>query len=175
MHATVVRSSKNRRDGKNSANQKRNSSQKRNRIMNSTSGSKKKPRQQTKTRRRPSAYVGIDLHKKILQVEVQDSPGNVMHNKKIRNTVMFIRREFTCIPRDARCVIESSSVWYEVFRFIRDDLGYDVILSNPAQTKAITTSKKKTDKVDAHILTDLLRGGYNAVSHVPDKEIIESR
>ena len=143
--------------------------------MNNTTGSKRKPRQQTKTRRRPSTYVGIDLHKKTLQVEVQDSQGSVMHNKKIKNTVMSIRREFACIPRDARCVIESSSVWYEVFRFIRDDLGYDVILSNPAQTKAIAASKKKTDKIDAHILTDLLRGGYIAVSHVPDKEIIESR
>ena len=127
--------------------------------MNSTSGSKKKPRQQTKTKCRQFTYVGIDLHKKILQVEVQNSKGNVLSNKKIMNTVMSIRREFACIPRDARCVIESSSVWYEVFRFIRDDLGYEMILSNPAQTKAIAASKKKTDKVDAHILADLLRGG----------------
>ena len=88
---------------------------------------------------------------------------------------MSMRREFTCIPRDVKCVIESSSVWYEMFRFVRYDLGYDVILSNPAQTKAIAASKKKTDKIDAHILADLLRGGYIAVSHVPDKEIIESR
>ena len=87
-----------------------------------------------------------------------------MHNKKIRNTVMSIRREFACIPRDARCVIESSSVWYEAFRFIRDDLGYDVILSNPAQTKAIAASKKKTGKVDAHILTDLLRGIHRRIT-----------
>ena len=143
--------------------------------MNNTSGSKKKPRLQTKTKRMPSAYVGIDLHKKTLQIEVQDSQGNVMYNKKIKNTALSIRREFACIPRDARCVIESSSVWYEAFRFIRDDLGYEVILSNSAQTKAIAASKKKTDKVDAYILADLLRGGYIAVSHVPDKEIIESR
>ena len=175
IHTAAARSSKSRGDSKNSANQKRNISQKRNKIVNSTSGSKKKPRQQTKTKRRPSTYVGIDLHKKTLQVEVQDSKGNVLSNKKIRNTAMSIRREFACIPRDARCVIESSSVWYEVFRFIRDDLGYEMILSNPAQTKAIAASKKKTDKVDAHILADLLRGGYIAVSHVPDKKIIESR
>lgn len=98
-----------------------------------------------------------------------------MHNKKIRNTVVSIHREFTCMPRDARCVIESSSVWYEVFKFIRDDLGYDVMLSNPAQTKVIAVSKKKTGKIDACILADLFRGGYIAISHVPDKEIIESR
>ena len=102
MHAAAAHSSKSRGDSKNSANQKRNSPQKRSRTMNNTSSSKKKPRQQAKTRRRPSAYVGIDLHKKTLQVEVQDSKGNVMHNKKIRNTVMSIRREFVRIPRDVR-------------------------------------------------------------------------
>ena len=62
-----------------------------------------------------------------------------------------------------------------MFRFIRDDLGYEVILSNPAQTKAIAASKKKTDKIDAHVLVDLLRGGYIAESYVPDKRVIESR
>ena len=49
------------------------------------------------------------------------------------------------------------------------------MLSNPAQTKAIAASKKKTDKVDAHILADLLRGGYVAESHVPDEEVIATR
>jgi transposase len=115
------------------------------------------------------------LHKKTLQIEIQNPDGNVISNSKVQNTPATIRRAFAAIPQGARCVIESSSVWYEVFRFIRDDLGYEVILSNPAQTKAIASSKKKTDKVDAHILADLLRGGYITESHVPDKAVIESR
>ena len=115
------------------------------------------------------------MHKKTLQVEVQDPDGNVVSNRKVQNTPPAIRREFAAIPQDTLCVMESSSVWYERFRFIRDDLGYDVVLSNPAQTKAIAASKKKTDKVDAHILADLLRGGYIAESHVPGKEVIAAR
>ena len=125
--------------------------------------------------KRPPAYVGIDLHKKTLQVEVQDPDGVVVSNRKVQNTPTAIRREFASIPQDTLCVMESSSVWYERFRFIRDDLGYDTVLSNPAQTKAIAASKKKTDKVDAHILADLLRGGYIAESHVPGKEVIAAR
>ena len=73
--------------------------------------------------------------------------------QKIKNTVMSMRMEFTCIPRDAKCVIESSSVWYDVFRFTRDHLVYEMIHSNPVQTKAIAASKK-TNKVDAHMLAD---------------------
>ena len=147
-------------DSKNSANQKRNIPQKRNRIMNSALGSKKKPRQQTETRHRPSACVGIDLHKKTpYKLRSKTHKETSCPTKKIRNTVISIRREFACIPRDARCVIESSSVRYEVFRFIRDGLGYEMILSNPAQTNAAAASKKKTDKVDARILADSLSGG----------------
>ena len=93
----------------------------------------------------------------------------------MQNTPATIRRAFAAIPQGTLCVIELSSVWYEVFRFIRDDLGYGVVLSNPVQTEAITASKKKTDRVDAHILADLLRGAYIAESHVPDKGVIESR
>ena len=126
--------------------------QKRNRTMNNTSGSKKKPRQQTKTKRRPSAYVEIDLHKKTLQIEVQDSQENVMYNKKIRNTALSIRREFACIPRDVRCIIESSSVWYEVFRFIRDDLGYEMILSNPARQRPLPPQiRRQTGSMHIHV------------------------
>ena len=63
--------------------------------------------------KRPPAYVGIDLHKKTLQVEVQDPDGNVVSNRKVQNTSAAIRREFATIPQDTLCVMESSSVWYE--------------------------------------------------------------
>ena len=62
--------------------------------------------------KRPPAYVEIDLHKKTLQVEVQDSDGNVISNSKVQNTPATIRRAFAAIPQGTRCVIESSSVWY---------------------------------------------------------------
>ena len=55
------------------------------------------------------------------------------------------------------------------------DLGLDVILSNPYKTRLIAESKKKTNKVDAHILADLLRVGCIAESHVPGKEVIAAR
>ena len=66
MHAVVVRNSKNWRDSKNNVNQKKNSPQKRNKAMNNTLSLKRNPKQQTRTVHRPSAYVGIDMHKKTL-------------------------------------------------------------------------------------------------------------
>ena len=56
-----------------------------------------------------------------------------------------------------------------------EELGIDVVLSNPYQTKAIAASKKKTDKIDAVILADLLRGDFIAVCYVPDQDTVDSR
>ena len=120
-------------------------------------------------------YVGIDLHKEFMQVSAMDVDGNELLNEKIPAIKENIRRFFRIFPKKAKCVMESSSVWYGIFRYMTDELGLDVILSNPYQTKAIAASKKKTDKIDARILADLYRGGYIAQCHVPNKNIVDLR
>jgi transposase len=49
------------------------------------------------------------------------------------------------------------------------------VLSNPAKTKAIASAKLKTDKVDALMLANLLRGGYIAESYVPSRRVMSLR
>ena len=58
---------------------------------------------------------------------------------------------------------------------MRDELCLDVVLSNPYHTKAIAASKKKTDKIDAHTLADLHRGGYISECHVSEEKIVDLR
>ena len=121
-------------------------------------------------------YVGIDVHKMSLQVAAVDRDGVELLNKKIKTDHPSVKRFFSKFPRNrTRCVMESSSVWYGLYRYMTDTLKLDVVLSNPYQTKAIAASKKKTDKVDARILADLLRGGYIAECYVPDTDTVESR
>ena len=55
----------------------------------------------------------------------------------------------------------------------RSWIGRDT--SNPYKTRLIAESKKKTDKVDAFILADMLRGGYIASCYVPDFKTIDDR
>ena len=50
---------------------------------------------------------------------------------------------------------------------MRDKLGLNVVLSDPYRTRLIAESKK-TGKVDALILSDMLHGGYIAECHVPE-------
>ncbi len=121
-------------------------------------------------------YVGIDAHKKFLQIAAVDEKGKLLLNERVINEHRYVKEFFAQFPRDkTKCVVESSSVWQGLFRYIRDDLGFDIILSNPYQTKAIASSKKKTDKADAKILADLLRGDYVTECYVADLYTMESR
>lgn len=123
----------------------------------------------------PEHFVGIDLHKKFMQVALMDSGGKILQNRRVECDLTDIEKEFSRFPSGARYVLESSSVWYGMYRFLRDRLGLDVMLSNPLATKRIAESKRKTDKVDAEILADLLRGGYIAGCYVPDEDMVKER
>ena len=123
----------------------------------------------------PEYFVGIDLHKKFMQVALMDSNGKVFQNKRVECDTRDVKSEFSKLPANTRYVLESSSVWYGMYRFLRDGLGLDVMLSNPLATKRIAESKKKTDKVDAETLADLLRGGYIAGCYVPDEGTVDER
>ena len=59
-----------------------------------------------------------------------------------------------------------------MYRCITDVVGLDVISSNPYQTKAMESLKKKTDKIDAKILADLLREDYIIQCYTPNKEVV---
>ena len=114
--------------------------------------------------------VGLDLHKKTAQVAAMDKDGTVLFNRKIPHTREAIKVDVDRLPKHAKYVIESSSVWEETYRYMAEDLGLDVILSNPYTTMLIAKSKKKTDKVDAAVLADMLRGNYIPPCYVPDSQ-----
>ena len=113
--------------------------------------------------------------KRIIQIAVVDKRGDKLLNKNISSSLDVLKKELARMPKDTQYVIESSSVWEGVYNCMVHDLGLDVILSNPYKTRLIAESKKKTDKVDAFILADMLRGGYIASCYVPDFETIDNR
>ena len=124
---------------------------------------------------RKVAFVGLDVHKKTIQICMIDVDGNQLITGRIPNTAEDVSASLGRIPKSAKLVMESSSVWKDLFFQLRNDMGFDVTLSNPYTTKLIAESKKKTDKVDAAVLADMLRGGYIMVCHVPSKERMASR
>ena len=96
------------------------------------------------TKTKPDYFVGIDLHKKFMQVAIMDPEGEIVEDKKINCDHNTITREFSRLPENCRYVMESSSVWYGMYRLLSDKLKLDVVLSNPYKTRIIAESKKKT-------------------------------
>ena len=120
--------------------------------------------------------VGIDLHKRYMQVAVLDEDGNLIHEDSMPNNSdhRYLERFLDRLEPDTRIALESSSVWYSVYRFIQE-AGFDVVLSNPAKTKLIAYAKIKTDKRDARTLAELLRVNSLPICHVPPPKIMEQR
>jgi transposase len=92
-----------------------------------------------------SMYIGMDLHKNYLPVAVIDKDGNLLCNSKINNDKESIDGFLDCMDRNAKVVMESSSVWYDTYCRM-EEKGFDAILSNPVKTKATASAKIKTDK-----------------------------
>jgi transposase len=117
-------------------------------------------------------FVGLDVHKKYTEVAVVDEEGVVEKQGRIENEPGRIV-EFSNSLSSAKMVLEFSSSWYWLYEIL--SRRHRVVLSNHAKTKAIASAKLKTDKVDALMLADLLRGGYIAESYVPSRRVMSLR
>jgi transposase len=124
-----------------------------------------------------SMFVGMDLHKNYLQIAVMNVKGKVLENSRIKNNLNHVGRFFdeNINGEKVRVVMESSSVWYNIYSYLSEEKHLNVVLSNPVKTRAIASAKIKTDKLDAAKLANLLRGGYIAECYVPDRRIMDLR
>ena len=116
-------------------------------------------------------YCGIDIGGLSSYVYVTDAKGN----KKGAGWVDTTRRGLEgrlkrLVPGGLAVAIEAGNqtAWiYEVLV----DLGAEVTVVNPHKVKLIAESRKKTDKVDARILCELLRlNGLPEPVHMPSGE-----
>jgi transposase len=66
--------------------------------------------------------------------------------------------------------MEAGSTWGIIYDTL-EDIGADPVLANPLKTRAIAEAKIKTDTVDAHTLSTLLRADLIPTVHVPSQEV----
>lgn len=81
--------------------------------------------------------------------------------------------EFSNKLSNADMVMESSSTWYWLYEILYR--RHWVVLSNLCRSNRLRLCWLKTDKVDALMLANLLRGGYIAESYVPSRRIMGLR
>ena len=119
------------------------------------------------------AYAGVDLHKNFCQAIVCTSEGEVLKEGRIPTEREEIEEFFSGLER-LKIALEASTN-YEYYYDLLESLGHRVVVAHPLKTRMIADAKIKTDKLDAKILAELLRGGLLPASYVPPKELRELR
>jgi len=103
-----------------------------------------------------SVYVGIDVHRKRSQVAVVDQAGQVLANRNVPNGVQTVLGVIGDLPSGTPVAFEAAFGWGWLVELL-EDYGFEPHLVHPTQCKAIASARLNNDKVDAHILAQLLR------------------
>jgi len=110
-------------------------------------------------------YTGIDLHKKTSYITTVESIGKIVKKANLMNVENVILGYFMELAGETKIVIESMSSWRWLYDLLSAN-GLDVSISNPVKTRAIASAKIKNDKLDSHMLAQLLRSGLICSVHV---------
>jgi len=113
--------------------------------------------------------VGLDVHKRLVEACIVDQVGNVVHRERFALNRRTLELFATKILRPADHVaLEATTNCWAVADILRSHVA-KVLVSNPMATKAIAQAKVKTDKVDAHVLAQLLRCDFLPAVWQPDE------
>lgn len=117
-------------------------------------------------------YAGVDIHKDQYVGCIMDARGKVVREHTFPPTREGAQSFLCGIPVKA-IAIEACSMWRAAMYLFREH-GYDIKLCSPKKTKDIA-GKKKTDKIDAKTLANLLRTGYLPEVYIPNDETLQLR
>lgn len=117
-------------------------------------------------------HCGVDIHKEDYVGCIMDSKENIVHEGSFPSTKDGAQGFMCGIPVKA-VAIEACGMWRAAMKIFRE-LGYEVKLTSPKKTKEIA-GKKKTDKIDAKTLANLLRTGYLPEVYIPSDEMLKLR
>ena len=119
-------------------------------------------------------YGGIDIHKENLAGCIIDKNGKTTRERIFPFSKKAVERFLYGIPNsEIMIAMEACGIWRGAYKLLTE-LGYEVKLANPKKTHDIAC-RKKTDRVDARILADLLRTNYLPEVYIPDERVLKFR
>ena len=119
-------------------------------------------------------YGGLDIHKEKNVGCILNESGDVIREQCFPVSKKAVEKFVDGISNaEISFAIEACGMWRSAYHMLTD-LGFTVKLANPKKTHDIACSKK-TDKVDAHILADLLRTNYLPEVWIPDEQTLKFR
>jgi transposase len=119
------------------------------------------------------AFIGLDLHKKFIEVASIKAPSKRADKSYTLTTDRDSIKAFAkSLSHKDSIVLENTGNAFKVATLIRLDTKARIVISNPMQTRIITHSKKKTDKIDSLQLANLLASNYIPIVWEPDADTI---
>jgi transposase len=121
-------------------------------------------------------YCGIDIAMASSYIHITDERGKKKTSGEIATSYTALRRRLRPFVRNGlKVAIEAGNQTAWIHEALVD-LGAEVVVVNPARVKLIAESRRKTDKIDAAILCELLRiDGLPRPVHMPSRLARELR
>ena len=119
-------------------------------------------------------YCGIDLHAKAMYVCILDQDGTKLVHKNLPTTPEAFLRILAPYRDDVVVGVECMFTWYWLADLCAQE-GIAFVLGHALSMKAIHGGKAKNDKIDAHKIAVLLRGGMFPQAYVYPAEMRATR
>ena len=119
-------------------------------------------------------YCGIDLHARAMYVCILDQHGTKLVHKNLPTTPEAFLRILAPYRDDLVVGVECMFTWYWLADLCAKE-GIAFVLGHALYMKAIHGGKAKNDKIDAHKIAVLLRGGMLPQAYVYPAEMRATR
>lgn len=116
-------------------------------------------------------FVGLDLHKSMSVLVAKDSTGLLIRQAKVANDPVALEQFLDFRNNEPVEVAIEATTNYAWMHDTLEQLNCHVQLAHPLKVRAIASARIKTDRIDAGILCDLLRGNLLPCSYVPPLNI----
>ncbi len=110
-------------------------------------------------------YCGVDLHARNLYVCIIDQKGEIVKHKNIDATPEAFLNIIKGCRKDVVVAVECMFAWYWLSDLCRKE-KIPFVLGHALYMKAIHGGKAKNDRIDAHKIAALLRGGMIPMAYV---------
>src|SRR3954454_10790391 len=119
-------------------------------------------------------YCGIDLHARQMYLCIVNAAGGVLLSRNIATTPQAFLAAVKAFRDDLVVAVECMFTWYWLADLCRRE-GIAFVLGHALYMRAIHGGKAKNDRIDAHKIATLLRGGTIAQAYVYPAEMRATR